>query len=76
MANIVKTPFSDQVGADSVPKKGTKGGEYEAYGRGIADLPGRDGSGTAPHLIYDTAVTSKDPSVSGIVKTMFKDAVD
>lgn len=69
------TPFKDAQGADSVPKRGSKGGEYDAA---VApDVPGRDKGGDAlAELTFDTAATSKSPSTSGPYKTPFKDAVD
>lgn len=70
---IVKTPFSDQVGADSVPRTASKGAKTN-YTE-IPGTPGRDGSGVAPEVLRDTAVTSKSPSTSGSIKTTFKDAV-
>lgn len=68
----VKTPFSDAIGPDKVPTKGTSG----EYGRTeVPGTPGRSGSGVAPELSRDTAVTSSSPKTSGPVKTTFKDAV-
>jgi len=69
------TPFKDAQGLDSVPKKGTEGGKYDADV--TIDVPGRDKSPNGlDELTYDTAATSKSPSTSGIYKTLFKDAVD
>lgn len=70
---IVKTPFSDQVGKDSVPKTASKGAGYETPP--MSGVPGRDGSGVAKEVYYDKGVTSKDPSTKGFVKSPFKDAV-
>lgn len=67
---MYKTPFSDAVGVDSVPKKGN-GGQYDSAE--VPDTPGRDG-GLIPELHRDKF--SKDPSTSGPYKTPFKDAVD
>lgn len=68
------TPFKDNVGLDSVPKKGTSGGKYDSAE--APDVPGRD---TSPNglaeLHRDTAVTSKSPSTSGMYRTPDKDAV-
>lgn len=71
---VIDTPFKDAQGLDSVPKKGSKGGEYDAA---VApDVPGRDKGGEAlSELIFDTAASSKSPSTSGPYKTLFKDAV-
>lgn len=71
MANIIKTPFSDAVGADSVPTKGSSGGQYDSAE--VPGGPGRDG-GLIAELHRDGKVTGA-PKVSGAVKTPFKDAV-
>lgn len=72
--SMYKTPFSDTVGMDSVPKKGNVGGKYDSIE--VPDTPGRD---TSPNglaeLHRDTAATSKSPSTSGIYDTLFKDSV-
>jgi hypothetical protein len=72
---MYKTPFSDAIEKSPVPKKGSKGGEYDS--KEFPDSPGRD---TSPNgvaeLHRDTAVTSKSPSTNGMIKTPFKDAVD
>ena len=71
---LYDTSFKDAVGLDSVPKRGTSGGEYDS--QEVPSTPGRD---TSPNglaeLHRDTAVTTKSPSVSGPFKTLFKDAV-
>jgi len=70
---IFKTPFSDTVGVDSVPKKGGKG-EYDASV--CPDVPGRDKGGSAlAELTFDKTV-SKGPSTSGPYKTPYKDSID
>lgn len=70
--SLIKTPFSDQVGLDTVPHKGTEGGDY-----GTTEYPGAPAGDShyLPELSRDTAVTSKSPSVDGMYKTPFKDAV-
>lgn len=70
--STVKSLFKDAQGLDAVPKSGSKGGEYQKSP--MEGVPGRSGSGVAKELYYDTAVTTKSPSTSGIVKTPFKDA--
>lgn len=67
------SPFKDSVGVDSVPKKGSGSGEYDAA---VApDVPGRDKSPNGlSELTFDTHFG--DPKLSGPVKTPFKDAVD
>lgn len=70
--SMYKTPMKDQVGVDSVPTRGTKGGEYDS--QEAPETPGRDG-GLIPELHRDTAATSKSPSTTGIYGTLFKDAV-
>ncbi len=74
--SFYKTPFSDAVEPNSVPKKGTEGGKYDNAVAETIDVPGRDVSpnGVA-ELHRDTAVTTKSPSTTGIYDTRFKDAV-
>lgn len=71
---MYKTPFSDTVGLDSVPKRGTEGGKYDSAE--APDVPGRD---TSPNgvaeLHRDTAASSSSPKTTGLYKTLFKDAV-
>ncbi len=70
----IKTPFSDAV-EKMLGKKGTKGGEYDQTC--VPDTPHRDMSSNGlAELTYDTAITSKDPGLSGPYKTPFKDAID
>jgi hypothetical protein len=72
-----KTPFSDAIESNPVPKRGSSGGKYDNSVAETIDVPGRDVSpnGVA-ELHRDTAVTTKSPSTSGPYKTLFKDAVD
>lgn len=73
---IIKTPYSDTVGMDSVPKKGNDGGKYDNSVAESIDIPGRDVSPNGlPELHRDTAATDKSPSTSGPYKTPFKDSV-
>lgn len=67
-----KTPFSDAVGPDSVPVKGTGKGEYDSIE--VPGTPGRDG-GMYAELHRDTTVSDGGISTSGPLKTPFKDAV-
>lgn len=70
---MYKTPFTDNVGLDSVPKKGGSG-KYDS--QEVPDTPGRDTSPNGlPELHRDTAVTSSSPSTTGLYDTLFKDAV-
>lgn len=71
---MYKTPFSDKVGLDSVPKRGTSGGQYDS--QEVPNTPSRDVSpnGVA-ELHRDTAASSGSPSTSGLYKTQFNDAV-
>lgn len=74
MSANIKSPFSDAVGPDSVPKRGSKGGEYDSIE--VPDTPKRDMSPNGlPELHRDTAASAKSPSKSGPAKTPFKDAV-
>lgn len=68
---MYKTPFSDKVGVDSVPTKGSKGGQYDS--QEVPGTPGRDG-GLLPELHRDGSVTGS-PSTSGPYKTPFSDSV-
>lgn len=73
--SMYKTPMNDQVGMDSVPKKGNDGGKYDNAVAETIDVPGRDVSPNGlPELHRDTAVTTKSPSTAGIYSTLFKDA--
>lgn len=71
---IYKTAFSDNVGLDSVPERGTKGGKYDS--QEVPDTPSRDVSpnGVA-ELHRDTAASSSSPKTTGLYKTLFNDAV-
>ena len=70
--SVVKTPFSDAVGPDSVPTRGSHGGKYDS--EETPGTPGRDG-GYFPELHRDGAVTGS-PSKSGPVgNSPFKDSV-
>lgn len=68
---MYKTPFTDNVGVDSVPTKGTGGGQYDSPE--VPGGPGRDG-GLLAELHRDDV--GGDPSTSGPYSTPFKDAVD
>ena len=71
---LIKTPFSDQVGPESAPSRGSKGGKYDS--EEIPNTPSRDVSPNGyPELHRDTAVTSKSPSVKGPIDSPFDDAV-
>lgn len=67
---LIKTPFGDAIGDDSVPTKGSAKGEYDATT--IPDVPGRDG-GYLPELYFDK--NFGDPKLSGPIKTPAKDAI-
>ncbi len=74
MSDFYKTPFSDAIESNPVPKHGTKGGRYDADV--TADVPGRDKSPNGlDELTFDTAATSKSPSTDGPYSTPFKDSV-
>jgi hypothetical protein len=65
------SPFKDAVGADSVPTRGSKGGEYDSSE--VPDTPGRSG-GLYPELHRDTQFGA--PKDSGpYTHVLFKDAV-
>ncbi len=66
----VKSPFSDAVGPDTVPHKGSSSGSYDSSE--VPDTPSGD-SHIVPELHRDTQFGS--PSTSGPYKTLFKDAV-
>lgn len=71
--SVVKTPFGDAVGPDSVPKTPSHGGKMESFPE-TTNVPGRDG-GMLRELHRDGAVTGS-PSKSGPVgNSPFKDAV-
>lgn len=72
MAKVIqKSPFSDAVGKDSVPQRGTGKATYDSE-PGI-NLPQREG-GLLPEVFRDT--TFGKPSLDGpIKKSPFKDAV-
>lgn len=70
---MYKTPFSDKVGVDSVPKRGGSG-KYDSAE--APNVPGRDTSPNGlPELHRDTAVTTKSPSTKGPYDSPFKDSV-
>lgn len=72
---LYDTPMTDQVGMDSVPKKGNDGGKYDNSVAETIDVPGRDVSPNGlPELYRDTAATSSSPSTKGLYQTLFKDA--
>lgn len=74
MSVEIKTPFSDRIEKNPLGKRGSKGGDYDCVT--VPDTPKRDTSENGvPELTFDTAVTSKDPGLSGPVKTPFKDAI-
>lgn len=65
---IVKSPFSDAVGAKTIPQKGSAG-VYDSQQNLPAGLPSADKSSDCPPLkYYDKAGTSKSPSTSGPIK--------
>ena len=73
MGVYTDSPFSDAVGPDSVPTRGSKGGQYDS--QEVPDTPSRSG-GMYAELHRDTAVTSSDPSLSGpYTHVLYKDAV-
>ncbi len=73
MANpIVKSPFSDAIGPDKVPQRGTGRKEYDREPN--VKLPQREG-GLLPEVFRDNV--AGDPKLSGPIKrTPFSDAVD
>lgn len=71
MPVIERSPFSDAVGPDTVPKRGSGKGEYDKPP--APGLPGRDG-GMLDELTYDGHFGK--PKDSGpIERSPFKDAV-
>ena len=67
---LIKTPFSDRIGADSVPTRGSGAGSYDS--QEVPGTPSRDG-GLIPELHRDGHFGQ--PSHSGPIKSPFKDAV-
>jgi len=68
--SLIKTPFKDKIGVDSVPHRGTGPGTYDSSE--VPNTPGRDG-GLIPELHRDGHFSQ--PSHSGPIKSPFKDAV-
>lgn len=69
--SLIKSPFKDTVGVDSVPHRSTGSAAYGT--QEVPNTPGRDG-GLVPEVSRDTHFGK--PSHSGPIKdSPFKDAV-
>ena len=70
---MIKTPFTDSIGVDSVPESATKGGQTTSNHAEYPGAPTRDG-GYLKELTRDGSVTGS-PSTSGPITSIFKDVV-
>lgn len=68
--SLIKTPFSDRVGLDTVPHRGTGPGTYDSTE--VPGGPAREG-GLLPELYRDDHWSG--PSTSGPLTTPFSDRV-